>query len=105
MPSAPVVAIGDPDTVDVFAAFGIRVVRVEADDDAPARMREVARDPDVKIVFLTEPVYARARDVVEAYRSVPTPVITLIPTVSGNRHIAAEQLRHAVRIAIGSEIV
>ena len=105
MPSAPIAAIGDADTVEVFAAFGVRVVTIEAQEDAAARVREVTADPDVKIIFMTEPVYRRTADVVEAYRSVPTPVVTLIPTVGRNDRIAAEQLRAAVRIAIGAEIV
>lgn len=105
MPSAPVVAIGDADTVEVFAAFGIRVVTLEAADDAGAAVRGVTADPDVKLVFMTEPVYQRATELVDRYRGSPTPVITLIPTVRGNQHIAANQLRRAVRIAIGSEIV
>ncbi len=105
MSSPPVVAIGDADTVDVFAAFGIRVVPVEAGDDAAAPVRAVTADPDVRIVFITEPVYARTQALIERYRSAPTPVITLIPTVRGNQHIAAEQLRAAVRTAIGAELV
>lgn len=105
MPSAPIVAIGDPETVDVFAAFGIRVVPLEEQDDATAAVRTVTADPDVRIVFMTEPVYLRTREVVDRFRSVPTPVITLIPTVGGNQEIAAQQLRHAVRIAIGAEII
>ena len=105
MSSAPIVAIGDADTVSVFAALGVRVVEVESHEDAAPRVREVTSDPDVQIIFMTEPVYTRTADIVEAYRGTSTPVITLIPTVGRNERIAAEQLRTAVRIAIGSEIV
>lgn len=105
MSSSPIVAIGDADTVGVFAALGIRVVEVEPQDDAAARVRDVTADPDVRIVFMTEPVYKRTAELVDAYRSMPIPVITLIPTVGRNERIAADQLRAAVRIAIGSEIV
>ena len=105
MSSAPIVAVGDADTVAVFSALGVRVVTVEAHEDAAALVREVTADPDVRIIFMTEPVYQRTVEIVEAYRGAPTPVVTLIPTVGRNERIAAEQLRTAVRIAIGSEIV
>lgn len=105
MPSPAIAAVGDPETVSVYAAFGIGVHTVEAGDDAVAVLHRVTNDPDVTIILLTEPVYERAAELVESFRGSPTPVITLIPTVSGNRQIAFNQLRYAVRIAIGSEIV
>ena len=105
MPSPPIVALGDASTVEVFAAFGIRVVCLEAADAALPAVRAAATDPDVRIIFITEPVYRQTAAYVESLRDRPIPAITLIPTVGRNEHIAADQLRTAVRTAIGSEIV
>lgn len=105
MPKAPIVAVGDAATIEVFAAFGLRIVCLEPEEDPLPAVRAAATDPDTRIIFLTEPVYRRTADFVESLRGTPIPAITLIPTVGRNDRIAAEQLRMAVRVAIGSEIV
>ncbi len=96
--------IGDRDSIWGFAAFGITVRAVSGVDEARAAFDEVVSEGP-SIVFVTEDVYEACSEQIAQYRDQPLPTVTVLPSVTGSRGLAAAEIHDAVSAAVGADIL
>ncbi len=96
--------IGDRDSVWGFRAFGITARPVSSAEEAGEALAEVVRDGHT-VVFVTEDVYEACSDEIVRYRDQALPTVTVLPSVTGSRGLAATQIRDAVSAAVGADIL
>ena len=96
--------IGDRDSVWGFRAFGIDVLPVSGTDEAGAAL-EAAVAGAHAVIFVTEDVYEACGEQVARYRDLALPTVTVLPSVTGSRGLAATEIHEAVSAAIGADIL
>ncbi len=96
--------IGDRDSVWGFRAFGVSVFAVSGVDDARAAF-ETAVGSAQSIIFVTEDVYEACSEQIARYRNLALPTVTVLPSVTGSRGLAATEIHEAVSAAIGADIL
>jgi V/A-type H+-transporting ATPase subunit F len=96
--------IGDRDSVWGFRAFGIDVYPV-ADPTEAAEAFEDAVESAHAIIFVTEDIYESCGDPISKYRDLALPTVTVLPSVTGSRGLAATEIHEAVSAAIGADIL
>ncbi|MBN2565080.1 MAG: hypothetical protein JXB46_05165 [Candidatus Eisenbacteria bacterium] len=96
--------IGDRDSIWGFRAFGVAVYPIASAEEAREALDEAIRDGHL-VVFLTEDVYEACGEQVAEYRELALPTLTVLPSVTGSRGIAATQIHQAVSSAIGVDIL
>ena len=104
--SVRVAALGDYESVLPFQAIGVETVVVEADateETVRAALLRVRRE-QVGILFLTEDLFARHRDVVDELNEQTSMTIIPIPDQSGTVGIGMESVRKCVEKAVGMDI-
>ena len=95
--------IGDRDSVWGFAAFGMSVRAVAGADEARTAFEEIVGEGP-SIVFVTEDVYEACADQIATYRDQALPTVTVLPSVTGSRGLAAAEIHDAVSAAVGADI-
>jgi V/A-type H+/Na+-transporting ATPase subunit F len=96
--------IGDRDSVWGFRAFGIDVYPVSDLSDAEEILRAVIESAHA-VVFVTEDIYESCGDLISEYRALALPTVTVLPSVTGSRGLAATEIHEAVSAAIGADIL
>ena len=96
--------IGDRDSVWGFKTFGIDVYPA-ADSSQAKEALESAVASAHAIIFVTEDVYESCGDLVSKYRDLALPTVTVLPSVTGSRGLAATEIHEAVSAAIGADIL
>lgn len=96
--------IGDRDSVWGFRAFGVAVFPVSGPEEAGAALT-AAVDGAHAVIFVTEDVYEACSVQVAKYRDLALPTITVLPSVTGSRGLAAAEIHQAVSAAIGADIL
>jgi V/A-type H+-transporting ATPase subunit F len=96
--------IGDRDSVWGFRAFGIDVYPV-ADPAEAGEAFEAAVESAHAIIFVTEDVYESCGELISKYRDLALPTVTVLPSVTGSRGLAATEIHEAVSAAIGADIL
>jgi V/A-type H+-transporting ATPase subunit F len=95
--------IGDRDSVWGFRAFGIAVFPVSGPEEASAAF-EAAVSGAHAVIFVTEDVYEACAEQLVQYRNLALPTVTVLPSVTGSRGLAATEIHQAVSAAIGADI-
>ena len=57
------------------------------------------------IIFVTEDIYESCGDLISSYRDLALPTVTVLPSVTGSRGLAATEIHEAVSAAIGADIL
>lgn len=96
--------IGDRDSVWGFRAFGIDVYPV-SDPAAAQEAFSAAVETAHAIIFVTEDVYESCGELILRYRDLALPTVTVLPSVTGSRGLAATEIKEAVSAAIGADIL
>jgi V/A-type H+-transporting ATPase subunit F len=96
--------IGDRDSVWGFRAFGIDVYPVSDPTEAGEALRAAAGSAHA-IIFVTEDIYESCGDLISEYRALALPTVTVLPSVTGSRGLAATEIHEAVSAAIGADIL
>jgi len=79
-----VYVITDADTSALFRLMGFHVEEVSGADEAISKIKELAKNPEVAVVLVSnDVVVGKEEEVREMSATIPKPVITLIP---GMRH-------------------
>jgi V/A-type H+-transporting ATPase subunit F len=95
--------IGDRDSVWGFAAFGAMVFPVSAREEAEEAIASAVKAGSA-IVFVTEYVYEACSEQIARYRDLALPTVTVLPSVTGSRGLAATEIHRAVSAAVGADI-
>lgn len=96
--------IGDRDSVWGFRAFGIDVFPA-ADAEESRAAFETAVKGRHSIIFVTEDAYEACSEQIGKYRDMALPTVTVLPSVTGSRGLAATEIHQAVSAAVGADIL
>ena len=96
--------IGDRDSVWGFRAFGVDVFPVSSPEEATAALEDAVGSAHA-VIFVTEDVYEACGEQVARYRDLALPTVTVLPSVTGSRGLAATEIHEAVSAAIGADIL
>ncbi len=100
-----IAVIGDRDSVWPFAAFGFQV-RPVTDADESRRVFSQCLSQDYAILFVTEDVLHDCVELADALKEQPLPAVIPLPDLKkGSQGLGTEQIRKAMRTAIGKEIM
>ena len=101
---ADIAMIGDKDSVLLGRAAGLDVY-FETDGAAAGKLIDRLAKENTRVIFITEPVFAAAKETVERYKSRTFPALIPVPSGSGTTGVAMENLRANVEKAIGAQIL
>lgn len=101
---ADIAMIGDRDSVLIAKSAGIDVYFETEGENASRLIGQLARE-GVKVIFLTEPVYAQCTEIIEKYKVAPFPAIIPIPNNKGASGVAMAAIKANVEKAIGADIL
>ena len=98
--------MGDWDSIYGFSALGLDTFRFDESNiqEAGKLLRRLA-ETDYTVIYITEALAAKIPDVIEHYRTLPTPAIILIPGREGPLGLGQTALKAAVERAVGSDIL
>ena len=96
--------IGDRDSILLAKAAGLAVVPESDGDGASKRIHRLARE-GVKVIFITEPLFAQCGEAIEQYKQESFPAIIPIPDSHGSTGVAMAQIKSNVEKAIGADIL
>ncbi len=101
---ADIAIIGDRDSVLIAKAAGLDVYFETEGERASRLISRLARE-GVKVIFVTEPVYAACGEVIAKYRSETFPAIIPVPDGSGPSGVSMAAIKANVEKAIGADIL
>jgi vacuolar-type H+-ATPase subunit F/Vma7 len=104
--------LGRTNAIDYFRVLGCETFHVATGELTEERLTEILKKR-FALLFVTEDVYARNRDLIRRIAAGGLPVVSIIPDVRGSewkegrpvpRGVAFEELRKAVVRAVGQDI-
>ena len=101
---ADIAMIGSRDSVLIAKAAGLDVYFETGGVAAGKLITRLAKE-GVKVIFVTEPVYAAAQEVINRYRAEAFPAIIPVPDNRGASGVALAALKANVEMAIGADIL
>ena len=96
--------IGDRDSVLLAKAVGLDVYDETDPERAEKLIYRLARE-GCKVIFLTEPLYARCGEAITKFKSETYPAIIPVPDSNGASGVAMAQIKANVEKAIGADIL
>ena len=99
-----VAAIGDADSVAGLASIGIEIFTAYTPAEASKALHELT-DGEYAVVFITESVCSLIPEIIDKYRSLPSPALIPIPGISGNTGYGMSMVSKSVEQAVGSDIL
>ena len=99
-----IAVMGDRDSIYGFAAVGLEPFPITNEDEARAKLRELA-DGTYAVIYITEALAAKLEKDIEYFSERRLPAIILIPGVSGNTGKGLQAVKRSVEQAVGSDII
>lgn len=102
--------IGDKDSIISFKVLGVDIYPVEYlenEEQLALRLKKVIEHVVAKgygIIFLTEQYANAAKELIERYKALTVPMITLIPSNRGSLNIGMNKIDENIEKAIGTNI-
>ena len=100
-----IAVVGDGDSVMGLPALGLETHPVTGPEEARQQIRELAKDGDCGIIYLTEQLAKDLPDVLERYKDELRPAIILIPGREGSLGIGMGNIQKAIQSAVGADIL
>jgi V/A-type H+/Na+-transporting ATPase subunit F len=98
-----VAVIGNKETVLIFKTLGVAVF--EAETDKEVEILNKVLNEKFQIVFMTEDIFKKCKEVINKHIYNPNTVITVIPNAGENKGIGIKELRQATIDAISTDIL
>ena len=99
-----IAVVGDWDSVMGFRALGLETRSVTAPEEAREAIRDLAKDGDCGIIYLTEQLAKDLPDVLERYKDELRPAIILIPGRAGSLGIGMDNIQKSIQRAVGIDL-
>lgn len=102
--------VGDKDSIISFKVLGIDIYPIEYVDDEEemsVRVKKVIEHLVAKeygIIFITEEYAKSSSEVIDRYKAMTLPIITLIPSNRGSLDIGMAKIDENIEKAIGTNI-
>ena len=103
-PKVKIVSIGDEETSLGFKLAGISEAYTEEPEKAAGLLHNIAEDPEVAILIITEEVAKANEDLIERIRIHPYPVIIEVPGKKAKYENAEDRVRVLIKKALGIDI-
>ena len=100
-----IAVIGDWESVMGFRALGLDTYPVTSVEEARERVRELAREDQCAVLYLTEQLARDMGDVLARYKDELRPAIILIPGREGSLGIGRDSIQRAIERAVGADIL
>lgn len=101
---ADIAMLGEYDSVLLAKSVGIDAYGVSDKAEATKLIARLARE-GVKVIFITEALYAECSEIVNRYKSLPLPAIIPVPGAKGTDGTAMASIKANVEKAIGVDIL
>ncbi len=95
--------VGDRDQILAFTALGLETFPVANNDEAVAKVEELA-EGGYAVILVQERFFGAMSGLLQKYSTKVTPCISAIPGSSGSQGLALEALREVVKKAVGADI-
>ncbi|MGI6460247.1 MAG: V-type ATP synthase subunit F [Candidatus Hydrogenedentales bacterium] len=99
------VVVGEESLVLGFKGAGFEIVDVPDGEMLLTELNQLARDPDVALVLVTESVAEQAPGALQQFREVSQAILTTIPTHLGSKHLGFKDMRRLVERSIGVDLL
>ena len=100
-----IAAIGDWESVMGFRALGLDTYPVAGAAEAREKVRELAKEGNCAVIYLTEQLAQEMEDVLSRYKDELRPAIILIPGRQGSLGIGKNNIQRAIERAVGADIL
>ena len=100
-----IAVIGDWESVMGFRAIGLDTYPVTSAAEAKERVKELAKDGECAVIYLTEQLAREMSDVLNYYKDELRPAIILIPGREGSLGIGRDHIQRAIERAVGADIL
>jgi V/A-type H+-transporting ATPase subunit F len=104
MHSSKIAAVGDFDSISIFRSMGVRVYVVDENQEDRSYFEQVLKE-GYQIVFLTERLGEKWRDLLKEVETRIVQTVVLIPDQKGKTGFAMGKVRETVKNAIGADIL
>ncbi len=95
--------VGDRDSIWAFKAFRLSLYFVKDGEEKEVLAR--ALTGNYSIIFVTEGVFRACREQIDEIRDKTLPSITVLPNLRGSQGLGTEEIKRAVRKAVGADIL
>jgi vacuolar-type H+-ATPase subunit F/Vma7 len=99
------VVVGEKSLILGFKGVGFEMVEAGDGEQMSEALAKLARDPEVKLVLVTESTAAEAPQALEQFREVSNAICTTVPTHLGSRHLGFAEMRKMVEYSIGVDML
>ena len=100
-----IAVVGDWESVMGFRALGLETYPVASAEEAKETVRDLAKDGDCAVIYLTEQLAKDMGDVLARYKDELRPAIILIPGRGGSLGIGRDNIQQAIQRAVGADIL
>lgn len=90
---------------DGLPAIGLDTYPVTSAAEAKERVKELAKDGECAVIYLTEQLAREMSDVLNHYKDELRPAIILIPGREGSLGIGRDNIQRAIERAVGADIL
>lgn len=95
--------VGDSTSLLGFRPLGIDFYALDNPKEITEKWAEIMAK-GYAIIFITEPIYQEALDLVKEVEGLLTPAITVIPPTTGSTGVGLEHLKSLIQKAVGTEL-
>lgn len=99
------VVVGERSLILGFKGVGFEVVAAADGAALAVELTALARDPEVRLVLVTESVAAEAPEALKHFREMSTAILSTIPTHKGSQHLGFREMRSMVEHSIGVDML
>jgi len=97
--------IGDRESVLCFSALGFTVFETNDAESAATVLKNAAQSKEFAILFIVEDLAAQMDEIIDRYKDLPLPAITVIPGRGGSTGYGLANIKKAVERAVGADIL
>lgn len=101
---ADIAMLGEYDSVLLAKSIGIEAYGVSDKTEAAKLIANLAKE-GVKVIFITEALYAACHEIIAKYKALPLPAIIPVPSSKGTDGTALRSIKANVEKAIGVDIL
>jgi vacuolar-type H+-ATPase subunit F/Vma7 len=99
------IAVGNRAFVTALTGVGAESLRCESAAEFEESMRRLATQPDVRLLFVAEPLAEAAPEAMALFRRRSRAALLTLPVTPSDRHPALEQVRALVEQATGASLI
>ena len=99
-----IAVIGDHDSIIGYKTLGMEVFAVNDAQDVIAILDDISQK-GYAVIYITEQFASQIEETIALYRSQKLPSVVPIPSISGKNGLGMQQVREAVKKAVGADIL